>query len=207
MKVKNLEIGLRVQVKAKNHVGFFSENAGKFGTILDIDDGTYLDVKVKYDDGIVEWGNHDGIKRANKGLSSVSDLKVGDRVEILHKRLTAFFYSNKGRIGTVTHLDPDSTLDVRVEFADGDTDWGNHSDIRVVTEPNSIEVGTRVRLVKDDMFGFLKGDTGTVKYIASDDSLVVHFDVARHGWDSEEYGIPDNHGLWVSRDSLEIITD
>lgn len=140
MKVKNLEIGLRVQVKAKNHSGFFEASAGKFGTIVGIDDGSHLDVKIKYDDGVFEWGNHKGIKRFK-------------------------------------------------------------------TEPNSIKVGTRVRLVENYMCGFLEGDVGTVKYIESADSVVVHFDVARHGWGSEEYGIPDNHGLWVDPDLLEIITD
>lgn len=202
MKVKNLKTGLRVQVKAKNHVGFFSENAGKFGTIVDIDDGAYLDVKVKYDDGIVEWGNHAGIKRFKTKLQ---DVKVGDRVEILDDRATYFYDSNRGRIGTVTKLDPDSSLDVKVEFDDGDTDWGNHSDVRVVTAPDSIKVGDRVRLVENHMCGFLEGDVGTVKYIDTDDSLAIHFDVARHGWDAEQYGIPDGHGLWVSRDSLEVI--
>lgn len=204
MKVKNLKIGTKVQVKSKNHVGFFESSAGKFGTIVDIDDGSYLDVKIRYEYGGTEWGNHKGIKRFKTDLQSV---KVGDRVEILDDRATYFFESNRGRIGTVTRLDPDSTLDVKVEFDDGDTDWGNHSDVRVVTTPEAIKVGDRVRLVENYMCGFLKGDTGTVKYIDSDDTVAVHFDVARHGWDSEEYGIPDNHGLWVGRDSLEVIAD
>ena len=133
MKVKNLVVGLRVQVKAKGHAGFFSWNAGKFGTIVGIDDGDSHDVQVQYEDGRTEWGNHKGIKRV-KGVS-LQDLKVGDRVEILDKRSTAFYDSNKGRIGTVTRLDPTSeTLDVKVEFDDDDTDWGNHTDIRVVTD-------------------------------------------------------------------------
>ena len=107
MKVKNLEIGLRVQVKAKNHVGFFSDGAGKFGTIVDIDEVSHLDVKIKYEDGGTEWGNHDGIKRFK---TNFQDVKVGDRVEILGDRTTYFFNSNIGRIGTVTRLDPDSSL-------------------------------------------------------------------------------------------------
>lgn len=204
MKVKNLKIGVKVQVKSKNHVGFFESSTGKFGTITDIDDGVFLDVRVRYDDGVSEWGNHAGIKRFKTNLQ---DVKVGDRVKILDARATYFFESNRGRIGTVTKLDPDSSLDVKVEFDDGDTDWGNHSDVRVVTGTEAIGVGTRVRLTEDFMCGFLAGDVGTVKYIESADSVVVHFDVARHGWGSEEYGIPDNHGLWVHPDSLEVIAN
>lgn len=211
MKIKNLVIGTRVQVKATNNVGFFSWSAGKCGVINDIDDGVFLDVHIKYDDGSTEWGNHEGIKRADKGVC-LDDLKVGDRVEILDKRLTAFFNSNKGRVGTVTRLDPDSSLSVKVEFDDGDTDWGNHKDIRIVTKPvgvigGVIEVGSRVRLKSDNLSGFLAGDVGTVKAFDRDGDAIVHFDVARSGWKDTEYGIPDLHGLFVDPDDLELIVD
>lgn len=202
MKFKNLEIGLRVQVKSKNHTGFFEDSAGKFGTIVGIDEGSHLDVKIKYEGGGHEWGNRKGIKQVQG--TPLQALKVGDRVEILDKRITAFFDSNKGRIGTVTHLDPDSTLDVRVEFADGDTDWGNHIDVRVVTEPSTIKVGTRVRLLEANCLGFLAGDVGTVKCTTSG---LVHFDVPRNGFQSQEYSIPDLHGLYVNPELLEVITD
>ena len=209
MKIKNLEVGLRVKVKATNHEGFYSWSKGKCGVIDAIDDGSFFDVRIKYDDGDSEWGNHKGIKRADKGVSSLDDVQVGDHVEILDKRLSAFFDSNKGRVGTVTRLDPDSgPLNVKVEFDDGDTDWGNHKDIRIVTKSTpKIVVGTRVRLKQDQMLGFREGDVGTVKHLDIDGTLAVHFDVARNGWDSEHYGIPNLHGLWVYLDDLEVITD
>src|SRR5699024_5665939 len=119
MKFKNLVIGLRVKVKAKGHTGFFEDSAGKFGTIVGIDDGSHLDVKIKYEGGGHEWGNRKGIKQV-KG-TPLQDLKVGDRVEILDARATYFFDSNRGRVGTVIKLDPDSTLDVWVEFDGGGT--------------------------------------------------------------------------------------
>lgn len=205
MKVKNLVIGLRVQVKAKNHTGFFEDSAGKFGTIVSIDECSHLDVKIKYEDGGYEWGNSKGIKQF-KG-TPLQDLKVGDRVEILDKRLTAFFDSNRGRVGTVVKLDPDSTLDVRVEFAEGDVDWGNHKDVRVVAIPCTIKVGDRVRLVENQVLGFLAGDVGTVKHVDSSVTALVHFDVPRNGFKSQEYGIPDLQGLYVNPEQLEVITN
>ena len=209
MKIKNLVIGARVQVKATNHAGFYSSSAGKCGVINDVDDGTFLDVHIKYDDGSTEWGNHKGIKRADEGVSSLDDVQVGDVVEILDKRLTAFFDSNKGRTGTVTRLDPDSTnLNVKVEFDDGDCDWGNHKDIRILPKPvNEIVVGTRVRLKDDHMLGFRAGDVGTVKSMDAGGSTAVYFDVAREGWEDVRLGIPDLHGLWVDVGDLEVITD
>ena len=205
MKVKNLAIGLRVKVKAKNHSGFFEDSAGKFGTIVYTDEVSHLDVKIKYDDGGTEWGNHKGIKQVQG--TPLQDLRVGDRVEILDKRVTSFFDSNKGRIGTVTHLDPDSTLDVRVEFDDGGVDWGNHKDVRVVTIPCTIKVGDRVRLLEGQVLGFLAGDVGTVKHVDSSVTALVHFDVPRNGFKSQENGIPDLQGLYVNPDYLEVITD
>lgn len=140
MKVKNLEIGLRVQVKPEGHKYFYKTSAGEFGTIVAIDVPSDFDVKVQYDDGGSEWGNHKGIKQ-------------------------------------------------------------------VKTEPADIKVGDRVRLKSNDMLGFLAGDVGTVKHIATDGAAAVYFDVARNGWRDQEYGIPDLHGLWVGSENLEVITD
>lgn len=211
MKVKNLVIGTQVQVKAEGHKGFWESSAGKLGTIVDIDSGALLDVKIEYTNGTYEWGNHKGIKLVKTNLQ---DVQVGDRVEILDKLSTAFYCSSKGRIGTVTRLDPTRDLDVKVEFDDGDYDWGNHKDIKRAsvepTEPStpaSIEVGSRVRLKMDKILGFLEGDVGTVKDIDGSGDAVVHFDVARNGWESCEYSIPDLHGLFVNPKYLEFITD
>ena len=66
MKAKNLELGLTVQVKTKGHRGFYSVNAGKLGTIVAIDAGCGLDVEIEYEDRSTEWGNHKGIKKADK---------------------------------------------------------------------------------------------------------------------------------------------
>ena len=62
-------------------------------------------------------------------------------------------------------------------------------------------IGQRVQLKHDLMFGFKAGDVGTIK--GKDDMhYVVHFDIARNGWKSESLGIPDLHGLYVDSDDL-----
>lgn len=148
MKVKNLKVGLRVQVKHKNHVGFYSDYAGEFGVITKIDADSLLDVRVEFDDGDYDWGNHKGIKRAP--------------VEVTEDEVQA---------------------------------------------PQTIGVGSRVRLKSDKVLGFLAGDVGTVKDFDSDGDAVVHFDVARNGWESAHYGIPELHGLYVLPEHLEVISD
>lgn len=99
MKVKNLVIGTQVQVKAKGHTGFYISSAGKCGTIVDIDDGSHLDVRVQYNDGAFEWGNHKGIKRVK--------LKVGSRVRLVEDAGLGFL---AGDVGTVKHVDSPITL-------------------------------------------------------------------------------------------------
>lgn len=151
MKVKNLEIGTQVQVKAEGHKGFWDSSAGKLGTIVDIDIPSGLNVRVEFDDGSFDWGNHKGIKRAP------------------------------------------------VESAE--------PEVQEPSTPASVEVGSRVRLKQDKVLGFLEGDVGTVKDIDRDGDAVVHFDVARNGWESNALGIPDLHGLFVIPAHLEVITD
>ena len=142
MKVKNLVIGLRVQVKETGYKGFFSASAGKFGVIKQIDVPHSLDVQIEYEDGAFEWGNHKGIK---------------------------------------------------------------HAPVEHSTQP-SVGVGSRVRLLEDRVLGFLAGDVGTVIAFDRDGDVVVYFDVARNGWESREYSIPDLHGLYVPPKYLEVIT-
>jgi len=153
MKVKNLVVGLRVQVKREHHTAFFSCYAGKLGTIVDIDIPSGLNVRVEFDDGSFDWGNHKGIKRA-----------------------------------PVEPTEPE---------------------VQEPSTPASVEVGSRVRLKQAEILGFLEGDVGTAKYLDSDGTFAVHFDVARNGWGSpnNDFGIPDLHGLWVDPDDLEVIAD
>lgn len=66
------------------------------------------------------------------------------------------------------------------------------------TEKN---IGQRVQLKRDDMFGFKAGDVGTIKAVNGED-YIVHFDIARNGWFKEDLGIPDLHGLYVDPEDL-----
>lgn len=121
MKAKNLEIGLRVQVKSKNFVGFCSWHAGKFGTIVDIDKDSRLDVRVEFDDGDDGWGNHEGIKRVKLTLQ---DVKVGDRVRLLKDAVLGFL---AGDVGIVKLVSPSGIVAVHFDEArDGwvDADLG-----------------------------------------------------------------------------------
>ena len=101
MKIKNLVIGARVQVKAKNHAGFYSSSVGKCGVINDVDDGAFLDVRIKYDDGDSEWGNHKGIRIVPK---STHEIVVGTRVRLKVDHILRF---QEGDVGTVKALDGD----------------------------------------------------------------------------------------------------
>ena len=122
MKVKNLVIGLRVQVKSGNHEGFFGSNTGKLGTIVDIDVPSYLDVKIQYDDGTLEWGNHKGIKRASveptepevQEPSTPASVEVGSRVRL---KMNEEFGFLEGDVGTAKYLDFDGTFAVHFDVA------------------------------------------------------------------------------------------
>lgn len=130
MKVKNLVIGLRVQVK-REHTAFFSCYAGKLGTIVDIDIPSGLDVRVEFDDGSFDWGNHKGIKRAPvesaepevQEPSTPASVKVGSRVRLKMDKILGFL---EGDVGTVTAFDSADTAVVYFDVARNG--WGGTND-------------------------------------------------------------------------------
>lgn len=63
-----------------------------------------------------------------------SNLAVGTKVQV--KSDSGRFYSgHAGELGEITCVDESgSDLNVKVEFEDGDTDWGNHKDLKLVKE-------------------------------------------------------------------------
>lgn len=63
-----------------------------------------------------------------------SNLVVGTKVQV--KSDSGRFYSwHAGELGEITRVDESgSDLDVKVEFAGGDTDWGNHKDLKLVRD-------------------------------------------------------------------------
>ena len=67
-------------------------------------------------------------------------------------------------------------------------------------------VGQRVQLKRDDILGFRAGDVGTIKAV---DGMhyAVHFDIARDGWEREDLGIPDLHGLYVYPEDLRKVKE
>ena len=71
------------------------------------------------------------------------------------------------------------------------------------TEKN---VGQRVQLKRNDMLGFRAGDVGTIKAVYGLD-YAVHFDIARDGWERDDLGIPDFHGLYVDPEDLRKVEE
>jgi len=68
------------------------------------------------------------------------NVKVGQTVKV-KKTFNTTSYSfepkSQGRVGTVDDVEPlgyDGNLTVRVEFPDGDSDWGHHKDIKLVED-------------------------------------------------------------------------
>jgi len=67
-------------------------------------------------------------------------------------------------------------------------------------------IGQRVQLKRDRIFGFKAGDIGTIKDV-SDAGYAVHFDIARNGWGCKSLGIPYLHGLCVSPEDLRKVQE
>lgn len=72
------------------------------------------------------------------------NVKVGQTVKVKKSNTaTGQFYNEyTGKTGVVdrvdSHCDRDS-LTIRVEFEDGDEDWGNHKDLKLVKDVEDIE--------------------------------------------------------------------
>lgn len=65
MKLKNCVVGQRVQVKQNQQLGsgvFYGGLVGESGTIIAVETGKY-DVKVKFDNGREDEGNHTNLRK------------------------------------------------------------------------------------------------------------------------------------------------
>lgn len=67
-------------------------------------------------------------------------------------------------------------------------------------------VGQRVQLKHNDMFGFRADDVGTIKAVYCE-RYVVHFDIARDGWGDDDLGIPNLRGLYVDPEDLRKVKE
>ena len=67
-------------------------------------------------------------------------------------------------------------------------------------------IGQRVQLKRDVVFGFKAGDVGTIKAV-TDKHYAVHFDIARDGWEHDDLDIPDLHGLYVDPEDLRKVRE
>ena len=67
-------------------------------------------------------------------------------------------------------------------------------------------IGQRVQLKRGDMLGFRAGDVGTIKGVAGG-LYAVHFDIAREGWEHDDLGIPELHGLYVYPEDLRKVKE
>lgn len=70
----------------------------------------------------------------------LKNVKVGQTVKVKKTfnttRGSTFEHESKGRVGTVYRVEPidyEGKLTVGVEFSDGSTDWGNHTDIKLIS--------------------------------------------------------------------------
>ena len=67
-------------------------------------------------------------------------------------------------------------------------------------------VGQRVQLKRNCVLGFKAGDVGTIKAVDGK-YYAVHFDIARDGWERENLGIPDLHGLYIPPEDLRKVKE
>lgn len=64
MKLKNVKRGQFIKVK-NTADSFLHKYVGSYGTVVQVEPSTYtgyLTVKVRYPDGVFDWGNHEDIK-------------------------------------------------------------------------------------------------------------------------------------------------
>ena len=86
MKIEDLKIGMKVKVVADN--GFYYYNVGKVGFISELDEGSGSDVKVIFEDGTCDWGNHAGIELVEDGNNSPSEQQLlKDLIKNMEKAL------------------------------------------------------------------------------------------------------------------------
>lgn len=64
MKLKNVKVGQFIKVKSTAS-SFLHKYVGSYGTVVYVESLDYsgdLTVKVRYPDGVFDWGNHEDIK-------------------------------------------------------------------------------------------------------------------------------------------------
>ena len=64
MKLENVKVGQFIKVE-NTADSFLHEYTGSYGTVVEVEPSTYtgyLTVKVRYPDGVFDWGNHEDIK-------------------------------------------------------------------------------------------------------------------------------------------------
>ena len=69
----------------------------------------------------------------------LENVKVGTTVRVkteMNKDVIAFYTRNRGSVGTVI-APPDEDGGVSVEFSDGSTDFGHHSNLKRIKEKHS----------------------------------------------------------------------
>ena len=72
MKLKNIEIGMRLKVKKKQRepcdARWYDESKGLIGTVIAIDDtGDPATVRLQFENGCAEWGTHKGLRKLKEG--------------------------------------------------------------------------------------------------------------------------------------------
>lgn len=64
MKLKNVKVGQFIKVKSTAST-FEHNHIGAYGTVIRVEDASYtgdLTVRVRFQDGGLDWGNHEDIK-------------------------------------------------------------------------------------------------------------------------------------------------
>lgn len=69
----------------------------------------------------------------------LENVKVGTKVRVktdMNEDVVAFYLRYRGAVGTVIEA-PDEDGDVKVQFDDGRTDYGHHSNLKRIKEKHS----------------------------------------------------------------------
>lgn len=69
----------------------------------------------------------------------LENVKVGTKVRVkteMNDGVLSFYLRHRGSVGTVIAT-PDEDADVLVEFSDGSTDYGHHSNLKRIKENHS----------------------------------------------------------------------
>ncbi|QYW06561.1 hypothetical protein uav_029 [Pseudomonas phage UAVern] len=181
-------IGDIVEVTARNGGLFNSSNYGEQGTVVSVNTTSQI-LHVDFDDGR-DYGNFQDVRVIRR---TANPLTIGARVQVTAPSGGRFLSRFAGKFGTVVEMDED---DVTVEFEEGgQTDYGNHSDVKVVAPANAqiaprpadvakngMTVGDRVRVNSEEskrgsFYTRYCGKTGTITSIAANgDAVHVRFD-------------------------------